>query len=93
MSLSEIIAKLQEQLVALQALADSQTQYSQADLDMAVADAVAPLNQQIVALQAQVGALPQAIHDAVVAEDVALAAKVKPLVDQLSQAINGLVQA
>lgn len=90
MTLQEIIGlvtDLQAQLVALQA---STTQFTQADLDKAVSDAVAPLNAQVSDLQAQVGAIPDQVHQAVVAEDAALAGKVKPLLDQLSQAIADL---
>lgn len=83
MSLVDIIAKLQEQLVALQALQDSQPQFSQADLDAAVQVAVGPLNVQIVDLQAQVVTIPEQLHQAALAEDAVLAEKVKALLDQL----------
>ncbi len=43
---------------------DPSKQFSQADLDKAVADAVSPLNDKIVALQAQVDGVPALIAQA-----------------------------
>lgn len=83
----ELLSQVQAQLVALQ---NTATQFSQADLDAAVLAAVTPLNDtvaalnvQVVDLQAQVTAFPGQVHDAVLAEDVAIAAKVRPILDAL----------
>lgn len=83
----DLLTQVQAELVALQA---NQTQFTQADLDAAVLAAVTPLtdsvtalNLQVVDLQAQVSAFPGQVHDAVLAEDVAIAAKVKPILDAL----------
>lgn len=91
MSLAEIILALQSQLEALKAIQDSQKQFTQSDLDAAVKAAVDPLLAQMVLLQTKVGDIPKQIHDAVLAEDVALAGKLKPLVDQVVQAVAALV--
>lgn len=77
MTLAEIIAELQ----ALQA---AQATFTQADIDAAVVTAVTPLNDQIVALTAQVTAFPDQVHAAVLAEDASLAAKLKPILDELA---------
>lgn len=80
MTLAEVIAELQ----SIQA---SQAQFTQADMDSAVAAAVAPLSAQMADLQAQVVAMPDQIHQAVLAEDAMVAQKVKPIIDQLIAAI------
>lgn len=80
MTLADVIAELQ----AIQA---SQAQFTQADVDAAVKAAVDPLAAQMAALQAQVMAIPDQVHAAVVAEDVLVAAKIKPIVDQLVAAL------
>lgn len=77
----DLVAQLQASLVALQA---AQATFSQADLDAAVAAAVGPLNDQVAAMQAQIAGIPDQIHAAVVQEDADLAAKIKPLIDQLN---------
>lgn len=79
MTLQEII----DQLVAFQA---SQAQFTQADVDAAVAAAVAPVNEQVLALQAQAAQVPDQIHAAILAEDANLAQKIKPLIDQIAAA-------
>lgn len=85
------MSTLADVIAELQAIQASQAQFTQADIDAAVATAVTPLNSQVTVLtqevtdlQAQVLALPGQIHDAVLAEDVALAAKVKPIIDELT---------
>lgn len=86
MTLTDIIAALQIQITALQAILANQTQFTQSDIDAAVAAAVAPLNAQIVDLTAQVAAMPGTIHQAVLAEDQKLAAQIKPILDALTAA-------
>lgn len=85
------MATLLDVIAELQAIQASQAQFTQSDVDAAVLAAVTPLNtqvaalaQQVVDLNAQVLALPGQIHDAVLAEDVALAAKIKPVIDELA---------
>lgn len=58
------------------------------DVDAAVAAAVGPLNDQIAALNAQVASLFSAdqVHQAVLDEDSKLAAKIKPILDELAAA-------
>lgn len=61
--------------------------FTQADIDAAVAAAVQPLNDQVAAMQATIDTIPDQIHAAVLAEDADLAAKIKPLIDQLNAAL------
>lgn len=77
------LVDLQAKLAAIQA---AQATFTQADVDAAVKAAVDPINAQVTALQGQIAGVPDQIHAAVVAEDVALAAKIKPLVDQINAA-------
>lgn len=84
----DLLAQVQAQLVALQA---SQATFSQADIDAAVKAAVDPLTAQLVALNAQVAAMPDQIHQAVVAEDALVAQRVKPAIDQLAAQILALI--
>lgn len=78
------MSTLADVIAELQAIQASQAQFTQADIDSAVAAAVQPLNVQIVALTAQVTAIPDQVHAAVLAEDVVLAGKVKPFLDQIA---------
>lgn len=80
MTLAEVIAELQ----AIQA---SQAQFTQADIDAAVKAAIDPLAAQMVDLQAQVAAMPDQVHQAVLAEDAMVAQKVKPVLDQMASQI------
>ena len=80
----DLVSQLQAAVTALQA---AQATFTQADIDAAVKAAVDPINAQVAALQASVAGVPDQIHAAVVAEDVALAAKIKPLIDQLNAAL------
>lgn len=87
----DALAAVQAQLAAFQA---SQATFTQADIDAAVLAAVGPLNDQLTALnqsvtdlQTSLAGVPDQIHAAVVAEDVALASKIKPLIDQLNAAL------
>lgn len=84
----DLLAQVQAQLVALQA---AQATFSQADIDAAVKAAVDPLTAQLVALNAQVAAMPDQIHQAVVAEDALVAQRVKPAIDQLAAQILALI--
>ncbi len=97
MSLAEIIATLQAQIVALQDLQSSQTQFSQADLDAAVKLAVDPLALQISDLQAQVAAFPaaqtKAVADALAGQSTSFVAVLKAIQDADDKAIQDAVAA
>ncbi len=88
MTLDQVLALVAQLQDAVNQLKASQATFTQADVDAAVAAAVQPLNDQVTALQAQVAGVPDQIHAAVVAEDQALAAKIKPLIDQLNAALG-----
>lgn len=77
MTLAQIIEELK-------ALAAAQAQFSQADIDQAVANQKAEDQIAMDDLKAQVAAMPGQIHDAVVQEDARVAQAIKPLVDQLA---------
>lgn len=84
MSLDQVLALVAQLQDAVNQLKDSQAQFSQSDVDAAVAAAVQPLNDQVLALQAQAAQVPDQIHAAVLAEDAVVAQKIKPLIDQIN---------
>lgn len=75
MNLAAILALLQQAQQAIVDLQNTQTGFTQADIDAAVLAAVAPLNDQVAALNAQVMAFPEqqtkAVLDAVAAAKAA----------------------
>ena len=81
MALQDIIKELQD-------LAASQPQFTQSDIDAAVKAAVDPLAAQVAELQSSVAAIPAQVQAAVLAEDQAVAAKAKPIIDQLLAALG-----
>lgn len=91
--LSDTISQLLTLIATLQTELQTAPQFTQGDLDNAVAAATAPLNAQVASLQHQVDGMPQAIAAAVAGENARLIAIVKAGIDADEPAILAAMSA
>jgi len=85
--ITDTISQLLADIAQLQTELQTAPQFTQADVDNAVAAATAPLNAQVASLQHQVDGIPQQISAAVAAENARLVGIVKAGLDSDEPAI------